>query len=162
MACFRGGTDSGGSAAIPFFTPTVSPQVCENDNYPSQAPQFGDDNAFEYVVSETGLSVFDHAVGTGASPDPNDNVLVEYTGFLTTGCVFDTSHTRTNATLFPMPGLIAGMQEGIAGMQVGGSRRIRIPAELAYQAFGIPGRIPPDSTIIFEVELVEINPGDDG
>lgn len=162
VACFRGGTDAGGSTDIPFFTPTVSAQVCENDTYPSEAPQFGDDGGFDYVVTESGLRVFDHVTGDGLSPDPTDDVLVEYTGFLTTGCVFDTSRTRSNATLFPVDGLIAGMQEGILGMQVGGSRRIRIPASLAYQNIGIPGRIPPNSTIIFEVELVGINPGDDG
>ena len=161
IAC-RGGSGTGGSTAIPFFTPTVAAQVCQNDTYPSDAPQFGNDGDFDYVVTDSGLGVFDHTVGAGASPDPNDDVLVEYTGFLTDGCIFDTSRTRSNATLFPMPGLITGMQEGIAGMQVGGSRRIRIPADLAYQNFGIPGRIPPDATIIFEVELVEINPGDDG
>jgi hypothetical protein len=161
VACFRGGTDSGGSTAIPFFTPTVVPQVCENDGYPSDAPQFGDDSGFEYVVTESGLSVFDRIEGTGASPDPTDDVLVHYTGFLTDGCIFDTSRTRSGPTPFTLTQLIPGMQEGITGMRLGGSRRIKIPPGLAYQTAGFPGRIPPNSTIIFEVELIEINRGDD-
>ena len=162
IAC-RGGVGTGGSTAIPFFTPTAVAQVCENDTYPSDAPQFGDDGGFDYTVTESGLRVFDHVAGDGPSPDPTDDVLVEYTGFLMTGCIFDTSRTRPNPTLFTITELIPGMQEGITGMRQGGTRRIRIPAGLAYQNFGIPGRIPPNSTIIFEVELVDINPGaDDG
>ncbi len=161
MACFRGGTDTGGSTAIPFFTPTVAPQVCQNDGYPSDAPQFGDDSGFEYTVTESGLSVFDHVAGDGSSPDPTDNVLVEYTGFLTDGCIFDTSRTRSGPTPFTIQELIPGMAEGITGMNVGGSRRIKVPAILAYRNSGIAGRIPPNATIIFEVELIEIDSGDD-
>lgn len=162
IAC-RGGSGTGGSTDIPFFTPTVAPQICENDGYPADAPQFGDDSGFDYTVTESGLRVFDHVAGDGPSPDPTDDVLVEYTGFLTTGCIFDTSRKRPNPTLFTIPQLIPGMQEGIIGMQLGGIRRIKIPANLAYQNLGIAGRIPPNSTIIFEVELVEIIPGaDDG
>jgi len=161
MACFRGGVGTGDATAIPFFTPTVSPQVCENDGYPSDAPQFGDDGGFEYVSKENGVKIFDHVVGDGASPDPTDEVLLQYTGFLTSGCIFDTNQTRVTPTLFPIDGLISGFREGILGMKLGGSRRISIPASEAYRDLGIPGRIPPNSTIIFEVELIEINPGDD-
>ena len=159
IAC-RGGSGTGGANAIPFFTPTVAAQVCENDDYPSDAPQFYDDE-FEYTATESGLDVFDRVVGTGASPDPTDDVLVHYTGFLSDGCIFDTSRRRSNPTLFSLLQLIQGMQEGIAGMQVGGSRRIKIPPDLAYQNLGVAGRIPPNATIIFEVDLVDINPGDD-
>ncbi len=160
IAC-RGGAGTGGSTAIPFFTPTVAPQVCENDGYPSDAPQFGDDGGFEYTVTESGLSIFDHVAGDGPSPDPTDNVLVHYTGFLRDGCIFDTSRTRSGPTPFTIQELIPGMAEGITGMNVGGSRRIKIPAILAYQNSGIAGRIPPNSTIIFEVELIDIDSGDD-
>ena len=142
IAC-RGGSGTGGSTDIPFFTPTVAPQICENDDYPADAPQFGDDSGFDYTVTESGLRVFDHVAGDGPSPDPTDDVLVEYTGFLTTGCIFDTSRKRPNPTLFTIPQLIPGMQEGIIGMQLGGIRRIKIPANLAYQDLGIAGRIPP-------------------
>ena len=162
IAC-RGGSGTGGSTDIPFFTPTVTPQICENDDYPADAPQFGDDSGFDYTVTESGLRVFDHVAGDGPSPDPTDDVLVEYTGFLTTGCIFVTSHKRPSPTRFTIPELIPGMQEGIIGMQLGGIRRIKIPANLAYQNSRIAGRIPPNSTIIFELELVEIIPGaDDG
>ncbi len=160
IAC-RGGSGTGGSTDIPFFTPTATAQVCENDTYPSDAPQFGDDSGFDYTVTESGLRVFDHVAGDGPSPDPTDDVLVHYTGFLTDGCIFDSSRTRSGPTPFTIQGLIPGMQEGITGMQLGGFRRIKIPADLAYQNFGILGRIPPNSTLIFEVELVDISPGDD-
>ncbi len=159
IAC-RGGAGTGGSTDIPFFTPTAAAQVCENDEYPSDAPQFGDDGELEYVVSENGLGVFDRVVGDGPSPDPTDSVLVHYTGFLTDGCIFDTSRTRTGPSPFTIEQLITGFAQGITGMNVGGSRRIKIPPDLAYQDFGIPGRIPPNATIIFEVELVEIDTGD--
>ena len=159
IAC-RGGVGTGDSTSIPFFTPTAAPQVCENDDYPSDAPQFGDDGGLEYTITESGLGVFDHVVGDGLSPDPSDSVLVHYTGFLTDGCIFDTSRTRTGPTLFAIEGLIPGFAQGVTGMNVGGSRRIKIPAALAYQDFGVIGRIPPNSTIIFEVELVEIDSGD--
>ena len=100
IAC-RGGAGTGGATVIPFFTPTVAPQVCENEGYPADAPQFGDDSALEYITSESGVRIFDHVTGDGPSPDPTDEVLVEYTGFLTNGCIFDTSRTRTGPTLFP-------------------------------------------------------------
>ena len=158
IAC-RGGTGTGGSTDIPVFTQTAVPQVCENDGYPSDAPQFGDDSDIDYTVTESGLSIFERVVGTGPSPDPVDTVLVEFTGFLVDGCIFGSSRARSGPSPFIIEQLIPGMEEGMTGMKVGGSRRIKIPSVLGYQDLGIPGRIPPDSTIIFELELVGINPG---
>jgi len=157
IAC-RGGTGTGGQVSIPVFTPTVSPQICLNDDYPSDAPQFGDDSSFAYTTTETGLRIFDHVVGTGDASSPGDGVSVNYTGFLSDGCIFDTSEDRGQPTLFGLSQLVDGMEEGVGGMLVGGKRRVSIPANLAYQGAGIPGRIPANATIIFEVELVEVVP----
>jgi peptidylprolyl isomerase len=155
IAC-RGGTGVGGQVDVPVFTPTVSPQICLDDEYPAGAPLFGSDLSFDYTTTATGLHYFDHEVGTGDSPEDGKGVSLHYTGFLTDGCIFDTSQIRGQATLFGLNQLVDGMEEGVSGMLVGGKRRIKIPPSLGYEAAGIPGRIPPNATIIFEVELVEV------
>jgi len=155
IAC-RGGAGVGGQVDIPVFTPTVSPQICLNDDYPADAVEFGNDSSFDYITTASGLRYFDHEVGVGHAPADGSGVSINYTGFLTDGCVFDTSQVRGQPTLFGLNQLVDGMEEGVSGMLVGGKRRISIPSNLGYQDAGIPGRIPPSSTIIFEVELLEV------
>lgn len=104
----------------------------------------------------TALATEDLVVGTGKEVASTDNVTVHYTGWLATdGTVFDSSVERGEPATFPLSGVIQGWQEGIPGMQVGGKRRLVIPADLAYGSSGTGG-IPPNSALVFEVELLSI------
>jgi len=104
----------------------------------------------------TTLVTEDLGVGTGQAAAATDDVTVHYTGWLATdGTVFDSSVERGQPATFPISGVIKGWQEGIPGMKVGGKRRLVIPADLAYGPDGTGG-IPPNSALVFEVELIGI------
>ena len=96
--------------------------------------------------------------GTGASPKKGELVTVHYTGWLTTGEKFDSSVDRDEPFQFVLGArqVIAGWDQGVAQMKVGDKVKLTLPPELAYGAGGYPGAIPPNATLIFEVELLEI------
>lgn len=96
--------------------------------------------------------------GKGASPKKGDTVSVHYTGWLTTGEKFDSSVDRKEPFEFVLGTgqVIAGWDKGVATMQVGDKVKLTIPPDLAYGASGYPGAIPPNATLIFEVELLAI------
>lgn len=105
-----------------------------------------------------GVQIEDLTVGTGPAAQAGQTVVVHYTGWLTDGTVFDSSRDRGEPFEFVL-GLgqvIPGWDQGVLGMQVGGVRRLTIPPELGYGAAGSGGAIPPNATLIFEVELLEI------
>ena len=154
-AACRGGASTGDNVVIPHITATPTPQECLNDRYPDDAPQFGDDSQIEYTFIESGLGIFDRKVGEGESPAEDSVVTVHYTGFLEDGCIFDTLRIRGLSRDFVLDELIDGMSEGISTMRVGGLRRLRIPPEIAYGSREIPGIIPANSTVIFEIELID-------
>ncbi len=112
------------------------------------------------ITTPSGLQYSDITVGTGASPRQGDQVTVNYTGWLTNGTVFDSS-IGPNKRPFTFPlgtgGVIAGWDEGVASMKVGGKRHLIIPSNLAYKDRAVGGVIPPNSTLIFDVELLGIN-----
>ena len=106
-----------------------------------------------------GLEYWDIKEGTGAAAKSGDKVKVHYTGWLTDGKKFDSSVDRNEPFGFTIDGhqVIKGWDEGVAGMKVGGKRQLRIPPELGYGSRGAGGVIPPNATLIFDVELLGIN-----
>jgi FKBP-type peptidyl-prolyl cis-trans isomerase FkpA len=97
--------------------------------------------------------------GGGASPKTGDTVTVHYTGWLTDGKKFDSSVDRDEPFSFVLGAgqVIQGWDEGVATMKIGDKARLTIPGEKAYGSQGYPGLIPPNATLIFEVELLEIS-----
>ena len=104
------------------------------------------------------LQVTDETVGTGAEAVAGKSITVNYTGTLTNGTTFDSSYSRNQPFTFTLGEgqVIKGWDEGVVGMKVGGKRKLVIPPSLGYgdQA---QGSIPPNSTLIFEIELVSVN-----
>lgn len=96
--------------------------------------------------------------GNGRTPKKGELVTVHYTGWLTTGEKFDSSVDRDEPFSFVLGErqVIAGWDQGVATMQIGDKVRLTLPPELAYGSQGYPGAIPPNATLIFEVELLEI------
>jgi len=112
----------------------------------------------DYTTTDSGLKYYDLTVGTGETPKTGQTVVVNYTGWLEDGTQFDSSVARGQPFSFVLGtgGVIAGWDEGVATMKVGGKRQLVIPADLAYGETGSGGTIPPNATLIFEVELLEI------
>lgn len=113
----------------------------------------------DYTTTESGLQYIDLEEGDGATAEAGMQVSVHYTGWLTDGTKFDSSLDRGQPLTFPLGNgnVIAGWDEGVEGMKVGGVRQLYIPADLAYGETGAGGgTIPPDATLIFEVELLEV------
>ncbi len=111
------------------------------------------------VVLPSGLKYIDLKAGTGAGPVGPDTIAsVAYTGYLKDGTQFDSTFKRREPFQFRLghKQTIAGWEQGIPGMYVGGVRRLIIPPELGYGHKGIPGLIPPDATLLFDITLLEI------
>ena len=109
------------------------------------------------MKKESGLIIKEITPGTGASPAATDKVTVHYHGTLRDGTVFDSSVDRGQPFQFPLGAgrVIRGWDEGVAGMKPGGKRTLIIPPDLGYGAAGAGGVIPPNATLLFEVELIE-------
>lgn len=109
-------------------------------------------------TTASGLRYIDYGGGGGEAAQAGDNVTVHYTGTLENGRKFDSSRDRDEPFTFGLGGgqVIAGWDEGVAGMKVGDRRRLIIPSELGYGSRGAGGVIPPDATLLFDVELLAI------
>ncbi|MBD2465293.1 FKBP-type peptidyl-prolyl cis-trans isomerase [Oscillatoria sp. FACHB-1407] len=117
------------------------------------------ENSENIVTTESGLQYIDLVEGTGATPQRGQTVIVHYTGTLEDGTKFDSSRDRNAPFSFPLGTgrVIRGWDEGISTMKVGGRRQLIIPPDLGYGARGAGGVIPPNATLIFDVELLRIN-----
>jgi len=126
--------------------------ACEDDG---ASPTDG----MQYVTTPSGLQYRDLRVGTGRHPHRADTATVDYIIWLENGTKIDSSYDRgfPFSYLVDTGHVIAGFEEGVASMRVGGLRRLRIPPELAYGENGVPPRIPPNATLIIEVELLRVH-----
>lgn len=109
-------------------------------------------------TTSSGLQYEDLLVGQGAVAQAGQFVTVHYTGWLTNGRKFDSSLDRGDPFSFHLGQgqVIAGWDEGVQGMQIGGKRKLTIPPDLGYGRYGAGGVIPPDATLVFEVELLGV------
>ena len=119
-------------------------------------------SAAKPVTTSSGLQIIDTKVGTGASPRSGQTVVVHYTGWLyvngAKGAKFDSSVDRNEAFEFPIGQgrVIKGWDEGVASMKIGGKRTLIVPPALGYGARGAGGAIPPNATLMFDVELLGV------
>lgn len=111
------------------------------------------------TTTASGLVIDEITLGEGAEAQTGRTVSVHYTGWLTNGSKFDSSVDRNEPFDFPLGRgyVIRGWDEGVAGMKVGGRRKLTIPPELGYGARGAGGVIPPNATLVFEVELLAVS-----
>lgn len=123
---------------------------------------YREENAKKEGVTTTasGLQIEMLQKGEGAMPTAEDSVKVHYRGTLITGEEFDSSYGRGEPVTFPLNGVIRGWTEGLQLINQGGKARLVIPAELAYGPGGAGDMIGPNATLVFEVELLEINPAE--
>lgn len=156
------------SASILICLSLVLSGCSQQDTSPDTATVAASDTAViqtEQSAGVTELQVTDVVKGEGATANAGQDVVVHYTGWLyqpgepeNKGKKFDSSLDRGQPFVFPLGGgrVIQGWDQGVAGMQVGGKRLLVIPPEMGYGATGAGGVIPPNATLIFEVDLLEI------
>jgi FKBP-type peptidyl-prolyl cis-trans isomerase FkpA len=146
-------------------------QLARNPHATRQSWPMGDQHAYNVgfynlikerfmstVTTESGLKYEDIVEGSGAEAVAGKTVSVHYTGWLTDGQKFDSSKDRNDPFAFVLGGgmVIKGWDEGVQGMKVGGTRKLTIPPQLGYGVRGAGGVIPPNATLVFEVELLDV------
>jgi FKBP-type peptidyl-prolyl cis-trans isomerase FklB len=110
----------------------------------------------EVVVLPSGLQIEMLNVGYGRKPGPRDTVVIDYNGWLTDGTLFDSSYKRGKPNTFNVSGVVQGFSEGLQHIRMGGHAKIYIPSHMAYGKKGSPGAVPPNSTLIFEIEIHDV------
>ncbi len=152
---FMVGCADSGAKAAPKTTPNVAanvaPAPATDGNAPGIPPLSG-----PIQSTPSGLRYIDEQMGDGAPVHKGQTVSVHYTGWLTNGSKFDSSRDRGQPFAFPLGAgrVIKGWDEGVATMRIGGKRRLIIPPPLGYGAQGAGASIPPNSTLLFDVELL--------
>lgn len=151
------------SRQSPTESTPVEPQAGEGatDQPPAEEPTeqpLVPDKSPGKTKDVTDLKIEDKVVGTGAEAKPGSTVDVHYTGWLTDGSKFDSSRDSGKPFRFTIGQgqVIQGWDEGIAGMKVGGKRRLFVPPTLGYGPQGYPPVIPPNATLVFDVELLSV------
>jgi len=131
----------------------TTPVRVSNTNAPTKVTGDG-------VKTDSGLQYWDMKVGTGEEAKNGDKVKVHYTGWFTSGKKFDSSVDAHQPYTFTLGqgNVIKGWDEGVAGMKVGGKRQLHIPPELAYGEKGFKDIVPPNATLIFDVQLLAVTP----
>ena len=139
------------------IAPPVETQANPQAN-PQVNPMTPNESEPQLVTTPSGLQYKDIVIGTGAIPQSGQNVVVHYTGKLTDGTKFDSSLDRNQPFSFRIGAgqVIKGWDEGLSTMRVGGKRQLTIPPDLGYGARGAGGVIPPNATLVFDVELLRI------
>lgn len=151
-----------GVVAVFFIFPGLSPFPSAAATQPAAADTSlttTDQQTTTMPTDASSLQISDEVVGTGATAQAGDMVTVNYVGTLTNGTVFDASANHGNAGFPFVLGagqVIKGWDEGVAGMRVGGKRRLIIPPALAYGSQAVGNVIPANSTLVFEVELTKV------
>ena len=125
---------------------------------PPKDPPAPDLTRVAWKTTDSGLKVFDLVEGSGPAPRLGQLCVVHYVGWLEDGRRFDSSLARGIPYEFPLGKgkVIQGWDEGVGSMRAGGRRRLVVPPHLAYGAEGVPGLIPPSTSLVFEVELIQI------
>ncbi|MBL8149108.1 MAG: FKBP-type peptidyl-prolyl cis-trans isomerase [Blastocatellia bacterium] len=136
------------TALLACLVPTVS------KNSSLQEPE---EDTSNYTTTESGLKYLDITEGIGRTPEKGQRLIVHYTGYLTNGKKFDSSYDKDRPFEFILGAghVIKGWEEGLSNMKAGGRRRLVIPSSLAYGSKG-KGDIPPNATLIFDIELLNI------
>lgn len=149
---------AGISACTPASTPTASTPTTPPPAA-APAPKAVAPQSPGTTADVTELKIEDTTVGTGTAAKTGDLVTVDYTGWLTNGTKFDSSIDAGKPFQFNLGAgeVISGWDQGVAGMKVGGVRKLTIPPALGYGAQGAGGAIPPNATLVFQVTLIKIN-----
>ncbi len=115
-------------------------------------------SVIQWHATPSGMQYADIATGRGPNPTEGQVVVVHFTGWLDDGTKFDSTHDRKKPFGFPVGSgqVIKGWDEGVRTMQVGGKRRLVVPPQLAYGAKGVPGMVPANSRLTFDIELLRI------
>jgi peptidylprolyl isomerase len=153
QAIAKSGAEAAIAANLNNSTQIVNQQIAMNSG--EETINMNLENA---ITTESGLKYIDEVEGDGATPKKGQTVVVHYTGTLTDGSVFDSSRERNRPFSFKIGvgQVIAGWDEGVGSMKVGSRRTLIIPPELGYGSRGAGGVIPPNATLIFDVELLRI------
>ncbi|NEO39213.1 MAG: FKBP-type peptidyl-prolyl cis-trans isomerase [Moorea sp. SIOASIH] len=138
---------------------SANPDVNDKQDLAMDSSSESETNMDQAVTTPSGLKYIDIVEGEGAMPETGQTVVVHYTGTLEDGSKFDSSRDRNSPFSFKIGigQVIKGWDEGVGSMKVGGRRQLIIPPDLGYGASGAGGVIPPNATLIFDVELLKIN-----
>lgn len=161
-SCGKSGSSKvGGPDTLPPIANPGAPEPPPTQTIDIGKPKITPGKHGDTTVTASGLMYIDQKVGKGATPKTGQTVTVNYTGKLTDGTTFDSNvdpskgHVKPFETKIGVGQVIKGWDEGFLSMKVGGKRKLIVPADLGYGASG-NGEIPPNSTLIFDVELLKV------
>lgn len=154
-ACRGGGANPNPDASPLVIVPTPSSSSCIQHLQPAEAPQFSGIDQSKYITTESGLKYYDVTVGTGETPTFEDAAVMEYTGWRTDGCMFDTSYLNEGPVTRPLISMLRGWFEAISTMKEGGVRVIELNPNLAFGTVGRPPLIGQDTVLIYHIHLID-------